>query len=243
MDDPRIIIRERALGILRDIPELRDSPMLKMPFSDSMLSPSDRWMVVIRSDSLAVGGFFDFFPSLSAAAPHVIGNAGKMIGMWNLFDGGDYGEKRMPLVSMEIDGGDHPVCGFSCFADEMPSSSIPLLAEVSPPDLDGRAYSLCGGVSVWSRECVDRFCVIWNEARSGRLMSFVSFHPHLRDAAIEICRHNGQEDGFHDLFSDGWGFSLDISIHGRIEMDGRIGGFHWSHANKTFGTRFYEEDL
>jgi len=240
MDDPRIIIRHRALGILQDIPELRDSPMLEMPFSDSMLSPSDRWMVVTRSDSLAVGAFFEFFPSLCDAAPHVIGNIGKIIGMWNMFDGGDYGEKRIPLVSMEIDGCDllSASCGFSCFADELPSS-IPPSSDVRTPDLDGRACDLCEHVSVWCRECVDRFCVIWIEERSGRRVA--SFHPHLRDAAIEICRHNIQVDGFHDLFSDGWGFSLDISIHGRIEMDGRIGGFHWRHANEMFGIRLYEE--
>jgi hypothetical protein len=238
MFEPTEMIFERALGILQDIPEMRDSPMLTEPFSRAMLKPSDRWMVVSRSESLAVGGFFCLFPSLSLAAPHILGSAGNIIGMWNLFDGEDYGRKRIPLVSGGVRCGEVPqdprveTFSFSCPGTERPSSFTRSRGE-RPPNIEERAARLCDDVSSWSVDCVDRFCVITFDMRVGGKVSFANFHPSLDGACLEACRSRSQVSGIHDLFSDAWGFHLDIGIDGAIVVDGMRGSFRWSHSRAT----------
>jgi len=238
MNDPR---NERILGILRDIPELRDSPLLEPPFSDCMLKKSDRWMVVTRSDSMAVGASFEFFPDLALAAPHVVGNVGNILGMWNLFDGSDYGERRVPLASMDIEmrGAEEEASasGFSCSSGSFPPPAM--IAAVDPhPDAESRASRLCWETHGYS---FDRFCIIESDRSSDMIPRGARFLPSLRDVSIEMSRNIDRVLSVHDLFSDNWEEGSDVEVRGRIDLDGRAGCFHLSISGEDFDISFDEE--
>lgn len=234
MNDPRSIIKDRALGILRDIPDLRDVPTLEDPFSDITLDPLDRWMIISKSDSLAMGGFFRFFPTLSSATPYVIGEMGKVIGVWNLFDGVRFGEKRIPLVKMTVRGKSHwnddGVLEMSC---SVQASNLPPMSsdpQECSKEIGERASFLCDDVAVWSVDDVGRFCVIAREKEMSHSEIRATFHDDLMAVAIRICRSPMGIVGIHDLENDRWHSDMDVSIDASVSVEDVVGRFSWERS-------------
>ena len=208
------MLQDRALGILQDIPELRDSPMLEIPFSDRFLDPMDRWMTVTKSDSLTVGGYVEFHKTLSEAAHHILSEAGRVIGVWNLFDGEDYREKRIPSSEVFVktyNGNEKITMEFTCDVSKPFPSSPPSFE--THPSMIARAMEITKSKA----ENPKRFSLFSHER------SLFQFHDKLEEVAISVCRD--PKIVVRDLFSDLWNERLYVVVIGEVKVGELTGAF------------------
>lgn len=228
---PAADVSSRAKGILQDIDQLRDSPLLQVPFL-RLPQDSDRWLLVWEHEMMAIGACYNYYPSLASAAPAIIAHTGKVIGLWNLLGGDAYGELRMPKVYLQVD---FPPLKITHVG---PANAAPVVLdeEVLAEKSIQRATDYVQGLgerTFWHGDPkeIKRYLVLIR-SENDRDHYLASFHDDIFDVAMRVCDSPDNVVDIRDFGSRYWRQKLPLKIAAKVDLDGTKSSFSWDSKEK-----------